>query len=337
MGMTMRLLRPSRRRMAGVNMVGLMVGIALGLMLTAVMLRMFADASSSAQNLQRVSQQVENGRYAEELLRDELQLAGFFGEVDTTTAAYSVPDPCALVPAGFAAAPLALPTAIRGYGATEVLGCLPNRRAGTDALAVRRLDTVSLEPGALPAGNATDHLQHSFCDTDAVASRMVLARNPASFVARNRACDAVNPVRAYVSRIYFIANCNRCAGAGDGMPTLKRLDLVDGVLRETPLVEGVDMLRFEYGFDTDNDGAADQFLTQAQAAGPASEWRNVVAVRTHLVLRATERALGAGLATAQRFDFAGAGVVDVAADGFTRRAYSSTVRLVNVGGPREVQ
>lgn len=333
--MLSRRLRSAGQR--GLTLVELMVGLTLGLMVSGALLTLLVNTSTSGQNLQRSSVLIENARYTAEMLRDDLQLAGYYGELQAQGAVLSVPDPCLLVPGGWVAAPLAVPVHVRGYGAAEVLPCLANRLAGTHALAVRRAEVFTVAAGSLAAGNAQDHLQTSFCSADPVAEPFVLGRAPALFTLRNRACTAANPLRPYVSRIYFVARCNRCGSGGDAMPTLKRLDLVGGVLVETALVEGVETLRFEYGFDTDGDGSVDTTLGAATAAGATSRWENVMAVRVHFVMRSTERALGGTLAGAQSFTLGGTGALATPADGFVRRAYSTTIRFVNPSGAREAQ
>ena len=78
--------------------------------------------------------QIENGRYVSELLREDLRLAGFFGETSVAGATYSQPDPCSTTPTGWNGTPTSfgLPTPVQGYGPTDVLACLANRKAGTD-------------------------------------------------------------------------------------------------------------------------------------------------------------------------------------------------------------
>ena len=325
---------PSQR---GLTLVELMVGLTLGLLITVALLRLFADVSTSGQNLQRTSAEVENGRYAGELLRDDLQMAGYYGEAPFAGAAATNPDPCAIAATDFTASPLAFPAAVRGYGATEALSCVASRRSGTDALAVRRVDTNAVSVDALGASNAQWYLQTSYCETDATATPLVFEKSPVAFTLRNRACTAMNPLRAFVSRVYFVADCNRCDRSGDGVPTLKRVDLLGSNKVETALVEGVEVLRFEYGFDTNGDGTADTFRTTADSAGAASNWGNVVSLKLHYVVRSNEKASGVGLSGTQTFTLGNAGVYTVVDDGYLRRAYSTTVRLINVSSVREAQ
>jgi type IV pilus assembly protein PilW len=327
-----------------VSLVEIMVALAVGMIITAAMLLLFANASSQGQNIQRASSHIENGRYATEYLREDLSLAGFFGEAvapgrhpDPALSYYVSPDPCDATPGGFftLASAYVFPTPVQGYAATDVLGCLSNRRAGTDALAIRRVDVIAVPAASLAAGNAQPYLQTSFCTTDPATTPLVFDTAKASFTLNALDCVTRNTVRAYVSRVYFIASCLRCGTGGDSIPTLKRIDLVGAELVETALVEGVETMRLEYGFDTDADGNADTYLTAPTAAGETSHWENVMALRLHLIVRSTAKAAGTGLATEQTFDLGGAGNVTTAADGFVRRAYTSTVRLVNPSGARE--
>jgi type IV pilus assembly protein PilW len=306
------------------------------------LLVVLANASSNGQNLNRVSVQVETGRYVSELLTEDLRLAGFYGELPLSTATYTVPDPCNANPnpAGspnWSSAPFKLPAPVRGYGAGDLLGCLGNRKAGTDALAMRRVTAETTAVNALAATNTQHYVQYSYCETDPVGTKLVFGSAKAGFTLRNRGCTAPNPLRAYVSRVYYVASCNRCAGAGDGIPTLKRADLINGVITEVALAEGVEHLRFEYGFDTNTDGSADTYATAEQAAAAGLSWENAVSVKAHFITRSLLKADGSNLATAQSFALGSTGTVDFAADGYTRRAYTTVIRLINPSSAREVQ
>lgn len=324
-----------RRSQRGLTLVELMVGLTLGLFITTALLLLLANASANGQNLQRAGMQIENGRYVSELLREDLRLAGFFGETAINGAVYETPDPCSTTPTGWSGVPFTLPTPIQGYGPADTLSCTPNRKAGTYAIAVRRLSIDTTSPTTLATGNKQYYVQYSYCLDDIATPRLVFAKDPAALVLRNRACSAKNTARAYVTRIYYVADCNRCGT--DTTPTLKRVDLVGDTLVTTPLADGVDDLRFEYGFDTDGNGSADTYLTGLGAAGAAASWFNVMSVKVHLIMRSLDKATGSNLATAQEFSLGGIGTVSVAADGYTRRAYSASVRLINPSSAREVQ
>lgn len=324
------------RHQQGVSLVELMVGLTLGLIITAALLVIFANASGAGRDLQRTSIQIENGRYVAELLQDELKLAGFFGETKVTGATYTTPDPCLTTPIGFSTT-LGFPTPVQGYGSADTLACLTsrNRKAGTHALVVRRLDVVAVAPASIASGASQYYVQYSFCTTDPDNPKLLFDKAAAAFTLKNLLCNAPNQVRAYVSRIYYIATCNVCS-PNDGVPTLKRLDLVGDELQATALVDGVEELRFEYGFDTNGDGDVDEYRP-GLGTGATAFWQNVMSVKVHFITRSLDKVTsGAGLATAQTFQLGGTDVLNVAADGYVRRAYSSTVRLINPSGAREV-
>jgi type IV pilus assembly protein PilW len=334
--------RTARSSQRGLTLVELMVGLTLGLLVTAALLLVFANASATGRELNRASMQIETGRYVSELLAEDVRLAGFFGETQLAAATPSNPDPCSTDPnpvatPNWVSTPLTLPAAVRGYRSDDVLACATHRRTGTDAVAVRRVSTEATTQASLSATNTQHYVQYSFCESDPVATKLVFGTAKAAFTLRNRACAAANPLRAYVSRVYFIAACNRCGAGGDTHPTLKRVDLVNGALVETALAEGVEMLRIEYGFDVDNNGSADTYMLTTDAGVAGATWGNVVALKLHFVTRSLDKAVGGGLASAQSFQLGGTGAYNGAADGYTRRAYTTVVRLVNPSSAREVQ
>jgi type IV pilus assembly protein PilW len=142
-----------------------------------------------------------------------------------------------------------------------------------------------------------------------------------------------NALRRLLQRTYYVATCNDCASAGDGIPTLKRVELIDGALRTTAIAEGVENLQFEYGVDTDADGVPDTML--AANAVSAADWQNVVSVRMHVLTRSTQPT--PGFAETRTYQLGPNVTLTPAmlADGFKRTLLSATVRLNNVGGRRE--
>lgn len=331
-----------RRGQCGFSLIELMVGLAIGLIVVTALLVLFANASSIGQNLARSSTQIENGRYVSELLREDVRLAGFFGEVpDALVAvAYTDPDPCLTTPTGFVNSPLQVPTPVRGINPADVLTCLSNRKAGTSALAIRRLATATTAAASVATADQQYYVQYSFCSTDPPATLLIFGATSAAFTLKNLACTGTNPVRAYVARVYYVAECNVCSGAGvDTTPTLKRIDLVGNQLVVTPLAEGVEALRFEYGFDTDGDGNTDAYLTDTGspgASGATALWQNVMTIKAHFIVRSLER-VGSGPSTAASAPFVLGNAASVAdpGDGYTRRVYSTTIRLNNPSGARE--
>lgn len=324
-----------RSAQRGFSLVEMMVSIALSLIVLSVVVTMFAAQSAARRNLDRSAGQIENGRYALDMLADELRLAGYYAELVHAVVSWSTPDPCQLDPAqnGWAVSPLStVPAAITGFDGSSALPCLPNRAPGTAALAVRRL---SVTPQAATTVNGTDtYVQFSNCQDDPVGTRFSVGTEAAAFQLRNGGCTAPNVVRRYISRVYFIAACDVCGV--DTIPTLKVAEALEGALVVTPLAQGIQDLQLDYGFDLDGDGTPDAWRLQPDgiAGSPGNDWSNVMAVRINALSRSVTAA--AGFTDTRTYEMGLAGVQGPFRDDFIRRAYSMAVRLNNPAGRREI-
>lgn len=328
------------KRHRGFTLIELMVALALGTLILLALTLVFSRNTGNQSELERSARQLENARFALDSLTEDILHAGYFGDInpEELTPTFSAPDPCEttlanlgwLTPAGPTAP--TVPPAIRGIGALESIACLANRRAGTEAVNVRHMDTgPTIQTTALASGNL--YLQVTRCSQD--VNRMLVGTSAADFTLRNDACDAVNnAVRRYVSRTYYVATCNECANGGDGIPTLKRIELVNGQLRTSSLAEGIENLQVEYGVDTNGDGSPDSFVVATGVTGVAPlVWQNVVSARLHVLARNTQATQGY---VDPRTYVLGPAVSVTPADSFKRSLMTATVRLVNVGGRREL-
>lgn len=337
-------MRRIHHRATGFSLIELMVAIALGLLLMLVMTRLMAQQSSARAELERSGRQIESGRYAINLLREDIQLAGYYGQVGGVSATLaSLPDPCetGTTPDGLDDIADALAMPIQGFDSpssppSALAACLSaaNHLDGTDILLVRRSDADN--DGLLPAATVTGRI---YLQTTPAELMVGLGGSTALSTFTLMRKDAATPaeLRRYVARIYFVSPCNvpstgtTCdAAADDGrpIPTLKRLELGAAGFTVTPLVEGVENLQFEYGIDSSGDGSPDSYA----AAPSLVQWPDVVAVRVGLLSRATEPS--PGHVDDRRYEI-GDVTVDAPGDAYKRQAYSVAVRAVNQSGRRE--
>src|SRR5688572_4128831 len=86
-------------RHRGFSLIELLISLALGLMLMAGLVGVFVNASQANREFHRASEQIENGRYAMDVLMNDLHHAGFYGPFFQIPAAGVFPDPCALTDA----------------------------------------------------------------------------------------------------------------------------------------------------------------------------------------------------------------------------------------------
>lgn len=70
-----------RRSQGGFSLVELMVASVIGLLIAAALTAIFVANSRSRTEIDQSHMQIENGRYALELLSEEIRLAGFYANL----------------------------------------------------------------------------------------------------------------------------------------------------------------------------------------------------------------------------------------------------------------
>ncbi|MCO4889977.1 PilW family protein [Cupriavidus sp. WGtm5] len=335
------------RRQRGISLIELMIGITIGLVLLTALASLYYANSLSRTEFAKAAEQVENGRYALEQIRREVELAGFFG-VGNIARGNKAAEPalCATDPAALGFSPIAetVPVALAGYAPGVVAPCLPDLAPTSEVLVVRRVSTT---PVVAPAPGSA-YLQVSACSQDA-QSFVFDASGAAAFGLRTKACDAAQPaeLRRAMVRIFYLAGCDRCSNGGDGIPTLKMAELVNGVFQARSVAQGVQDMHVLYGVDQDSNGSADCYVTDPRAnnsavctAVPGYDWgvainnlANVTTVRVHLLARTLKPS--GGHTDNRTYEIGRAAAAGPFNDGYKRHVYAQVARLVNVAGLRE--
>jgi type IV pilus assembly protein PilW len=366
------------RQHSGVTLVELMIALAIGMVLLGALTIMFMNQSKVRSELDKANRMTDNGRYAIELLAESLRLAGYYAEFDPTMLVVpaTLPDPCSTLTSAIEAA---LPLPVQNYNASSATATIASPpscllasmiKPGSDILVIRRVDTRPvLQANAVLH---TRYLQTSLCQFDIV--RYKLSRTPSDFTLRQKDCTESSgspyaDVHQMLVQIYFISPYNR---PGDGIPTLKRLDLVpngwslpagtlllNGTVSSadavttgpsfvlTPLVEGIEYLQISFGLDTDTldgKGLADSYSDAPQcpptitAGEDCSAMASIVEAKIYLLARNTEPT--AGYIDTRDYDLGSAGTVGPFSGSdatYKRQVYSQFVRVMNVVGRRELQ
>lgn len=343
-----RRMRPSLHHQRGITLVEWMISITIGMILLAGLTALIARQSSTQAELEKSSRQIENGRYAMQLLNEDIRMAGYYGEfwnVAGLTVPSALPDPCLTTVAALEPA-MAFP--IQGYDSPSagLASCLDNANhvAGTDILVVRRADATTVEKTAAGVYTGQVYLQ-----TGLTPSGLEFTKNMGSVATdftlfiKNGTTAAV--LRKYLVHIYFVSPCSvmasgatTCTSAADGgkpIPTLKMLELsASGAMSITPLVEGIENMQIDYGIDTDTDGVPDGAFVASPVA--VADWSNVMALRVHLLARSTEPTTGYVDAKtyAMGVDSTGTAQAVTPSGAYKRRLFSQLIRLVNPSGRR---
>jgi type IV pilus assembly protein PilW len=359
---------PHAASQAGFSLVELMIAITLGLLVLTSLAGTFFNSSRTRDEVERASQQIENGRYAVHVLSEDLRLAGYWAQFNVNNAGLaapgSLPDPCAVTLIGLSNA---IPVHIQGYdnpsaATIAALTCpISDWKPGTDVVVVRRVSTCSRGATDCPALTGAPYFQASFCGNSSElgsptpTDQFRLDTNTANppLDRHRKDCTTVQPdIRQVITRIYFIANND---ASGDGIPTLKRAELVGTTASSTgfsivSVSPGIENLQLEYGIDTNNDGIPDAMNTDPTSynacAGPAAacsvtNWMNVMAVKINLLARNT---LPTGGYTDGKTYTLGLMADGITANTYTptgsalpykRHVYQAEVRLTNAAVRRE--
>lgn len=236
---------PILRYSHGFSLVELMVSITIGLFLILGLSTLLVNSSHTRTELEKASRQIENGRYATQLLRDAITHAGYYGEYscqsDSTsptlctptsppTPLTALPDPCLTTLAGLSHT-RGLPLPIQGYDSSSLTTAVPtcvgsaNYRAGTDILVIRRANTnitatASIVNGKIyiqanPVGYAIANRSGgtwSYVGTSVGSDDLNVTGAVALPLTKKDGTSA--DVRNYVVQIYFISPCSIPAGGG---------------------------------------------------------------------------------------------------------------------------
>ena len=321
---------------AGFTLVELMVSMAIGLLIVLALITLLINVNRNNSEMSKTNRQIENGRFAIQMLENDLIHAGFWGPL-RPAAPTAIPDAC-LAGASWDTDPaykpnmLAIP--VLGFDSSSIpTSCtgVTGAQANSDVLMVRHANTcIAGSPNCDGGADTGPHIQVSNCRIGAPPESEYLI-GPAStlvevaaFDLRNRSCVLTDIAerRKVVSNIYYVSN-----------NTLMRVPLVNGIYQTTqPMIEGIAVMRIEYGVDSDANGSADSYVSCAPCT--LVQLANIVAVKIHVLARNLEAT--PGYTDSKSYQLGATAPIVAANDGFKRHVYSTTVRLVNPSGRREL-
>jgi type IV pilus assembly protein PilW len=357
----------------GFSLIELMISITIGLLLVAALLALYLNITRNNNELANANSQIENGRFAIQLVQSDLVHAGYWGgfvpqfdDLTTSSLTYTndspilVPDPClgysTLTPwaPAYKTNLLGTPVAVYASGSvpstcTKVTGVLGN----SDVLVVRHANTCI--SGAANCDGGTDtgpQIQVSNCSSDA-ATYVI---DSTTFPLKMKDCATANPDhRKIVSNIYFLTTSN-------GLPTLVRVSLVNGAYQNAqPLIEGIEAFHVELGIDSvssksgagmENYIQSVQWVDNTTKVTPLNRGDGVpdgafVSCGTGCTASQLMNVTAVKLYVLARASTTTPGYTDAKTytlgsttlgpfnDGFKRHVFSTTIRLINVSGRRD--
>lgn len=374
-------LMPPRSDQRGLTMVELMIAVVLGSILMIGVIQLFSGMRASYQLNESLSRVQESGRFATQLISEDLRTAGYSGPLsfeprvcffdhpsgddlagecpsdepvnpDTGDMGRFFEDPVqgfdyGMTPELVELTPEPLDSLGDWHGDPEsqldsdMVDALEGRiLPGSDILVTRSLGGGGEFDAEPPPGGGSnlDIPDHDFGEDDLFviqdASGYVFV-GPANQVGHTNVTfpgqfdDAgccTPPVTATGARdsAFFV-------GEGvDGEPALMQVESssISGGAEVRELVSGIELMRLQYGVDTNDDGNVNRY-ERADWVDANNEWDRVLAVRAAMVARGNHRLTG----VPQQEDIRVLGddiVIDDGVREFQRQVYSTTVRLRNI-------
>ncbi len=283
---------PSRPRGAGFTLVELMVAVALGLLIIGGMFTAYLSASWTTETNARFAETQNNGRYAIDYLRREVQLAGFLGMQNTDSFNKA---PAAVTRLGSIASQVYGSCGTSGFATlveqpvwgvddAQMPSCtaMGNYLRG-DVLVLRRagLDAVPATAGSLPTVSGTT----LYLRVDPSHATVYLGSDQSQLSAATRAGETYTPEYYPLAvDVYYISSCTNSPCESPGIPALYRLSLGAGPTFTPQLIAtGIENMQVQYGVRS----GTDVIFRNADAVA-AAEWPTVVSVRLWLLARSTD-------------------------------------------------
>ena len=285
------------RNQRGFTLIELMISLVIGLLLSAAIVKIYADTSQIYRFQSAVSEVQENGRFASAFLRRTARLAGNFGCDASKPISGSTGIPAGL---GFVVGTTAQP-----IGGVEGGGLDPDELIlrGSTGGGVRLTSTpggaaVDLEVESRSGiTNPLDVRRDIFGVISDCETTHIFKIDRVRTAAANDTIEHTGTGAIYTTdkgaRVQEIEEVRYCIGPAEastpenGLRALKRLrnPSAGQTCRRDgeELVEGIQNLQVRYGIDTNNDGFANRYIT-APAAG-STDWANVKTLRVEVVAR----------------------------------------------------
>ena len=333
----------------GFSIVEMMVAMVISLILMAGIAQIFLSSRQSFTIQNTLGRQQENGRYAANIIAQDLRRTGYWGgNADVTGVTGSEPPvaPSATCNTGNNSWARMIDRRIFGLNHTETAplaayGCINdgNGHSSRDVLVMRFASPWLVFPTPTTnqrpiEDNSRLYIRSSLTISDQAGRIFKGSDNSDSDNDMNDGAAAPPSERTsdLMARAYYIGPSGQTCN-GIAVPSLFREELNNnGQPVAVEVAYGVDNLQVRYGLDTNADDSVDIYL-DADAidntiSGPnnVSDWNQVIAVRFWLLTRSECPETG----YTNNNTYTMGDHVYTPADGFRRQLYQSTVKLRNI-------
>ncbi len=330
-------MKMNNRQSYGFSLVELLVAMVVGLVIISGAFSLHSTTRKTQAVNEMQMDMVADARFAIEMISYDLRHAGMWGGTNKSglIGCKSSDASCSASSAGEG-----LPTTVAGDCITGTSWTYDLRTpvfATDDSVATKPYSTTCL-PSSEGLVASADILEIRYADSNiptALLANQAYVRSNAIngkiFVGVTQpvidAYDSASQTRNHELQAYIYYISNHTDAAGDGIPSLRRVALINGpALQNQNLVSGVSDLQVQFGIDVNNDQAIDRYVDPDAMA--AADWSNVYAAKIWLLMRSNERQNG--IDTTKSFSIAGAAANYGGVGDFRYFLVTSVVNLRNM-------
>jgi type IV pilus assembly protein PilW len=333
-----------RRYIQGFSIVEMMVAMLISLILLAGIAQIFMSSKQSFNIQNTLGRQQENGRYASDVISQDLRRSGYWGgnaDVSGVTGTEPPVAPAATCNTGDNTWARMIDRRIFGLNHTETASlaayaCINdgNGHLSRDVLVMRFASPWLVFPTPTTNQRPIENNSRLY-----IRSSLTISDEAGRIFKGSAKGDADNDMNGgatappsertseLVARAYYIGPSGQSCN-GISVPSLYREELDNN---GRPVAEevayGIDNLQVRYGLDTNGDGSVNVYLDAGSSGlNEDSEWEQVVAVRYWLLTRAECPETG----YTNNNTYTMGDLNYTPNDGFRRQLYQSTVQLRNI-------
>jgi len=308
-------------KQTGLTMIELMIAITIFMIITGAVFSLYINSNRAYNEDEVFSRMQENGRFALNLIAQDLDMVDFWGEmIDSETITITAGGWGTDCTMGLATPSTTASRGLQYYnyaspGAFNPAGCAAfagdpdgdgdiDMKANTNALSIKR---VSNGPHAAPA-NGLIYLRTNGFDGELLVSD------------GNPPADPDYTDWLYLPRLYFIKEdtgipylCRAVTNGGTALVTINEAG-------NDCVAEGIEQMHIEFGIDTDADGVANRYTADSTTT-------DAVTARVYLLLRSARTV--PDHTDSKKYMLGSVGFLGPYNDGYYRRVFSSTVTLRN--------
>ncbi|MEM1110585.1 MAG: PilW family protein [Pseudomonadota bacterium] len=279
-------------REEGFTLVEFMVSLVLGAVLISGAVSVYLASSRAYQETESSIGLADNGRFALQFINDALRRAGFFAgvsiqDVVTDSNLGAVGSDCTGRGAAYDIDNYLFAAAADGSG--NLFGCITDAVPGSDVLVVKALRAAPLyDADPNNAAAARDGAISYPSAMDAQTTYVVASTENAMLLDGADAAPDVSDGKLYAKAAAWPYSFQAFYVRSGAIPSLVRKTLAwdsgagGMVVTTEELVQGVEQIRFRFGWDGNDDGEIDQFGSHS-AVG--SNWDAVGVIETYMLLR----------------------------------------------------